>query len=144
MACLEYRGIQVLGHTDHLETFLASNTLDEIEVTLSLEEYSHLEQIVAACEKSGVHTKFIPDYKARELRIVLRNSLISKTACMQDSHAQIVRILWQHFCFLFSAQSQHHKGLGLSQNRRVSGQRLCLLILQIPVFSGPKPMSRPP
>ena len=61
-AGLEYRGIQVLGHTDHLETFLASNTLDEIEGTLSLEEYSHLEQIVAACEKSGVHTKFIPDY----------------------------------------------------------------------------------
>ena len=26
-----------------------------------------------------------------------------------------------------------HKGLGLSQNRRVSGQRLCLLILQISI-----------
>ena len=37
-----------------------------------------------------------------------------------------------------------HKGLGLSPNCRVSGQRLCLLILQIPVFSGPMPMSRPP
>lgn len=58
----EYRGIKVLGHMDHLETFLESNTLDEIEVTLSLKEYSSLEQIVAACEKSGVHTKFIPDY----------------------------------------------------------------------------------
>lgn len=58
----EYRGIQVLGHRDHLEGCLDSNTLDEIEVTLSLKEYSDLEQIVAICEKSGVHTKFIPDY----------------------------------------------------------------------------------
>lgn len=58
----EYRGITVLGHIDHLETFLASNTLDEIEITLSIKEYSDLEQIVTTCEKSGVHTKFIPDY----------------------------------------------------------------------------------
>ena len=57
-----YRKVQVLGPTDHLETFLASNTLDEIAITLSIKEYANLEQIVAACEKSGVHTKFIPDY----------------------------------------------------------------------------------
>ena len=54
--------VQVLGPTNHLEDFLASNTLDEIAITLSIKEYSNLEQIVAACEKSGVHTKFIPDY----------------------------------------------------------------------------------
>jgi Undecaprenyl-phosphate glucose phosphotransferase len=36
--------------------------LDEIAITLSIREYSGLEAIVAACEKSGVHTKFIPDY----------------------------------------------------------------------------------
>ena len=52
----------MLGPTNHLEDFLASNTLDEIAITLSIKEYSNLEQIVAACEKSGVHTKFIPDY----------------------------------------------------------------------------------
>ena len=57
-----YKKVQVLGPTNHLEDFLASNTLDEIAITLSIKEYSHLEQIVAACEKSGVHTKFIPDY----------------------------------------------------------------------------------
>ena len=57
-----YKKIQVLGPTNHLEDFLASNTLDEIAITLSIKEYSNLEQIVAACEKSGVHTKFIPDY----------------------------------------------------------------------------------
>ena len=28
----------------------------------ALEEYYKLEKIVAECEKSGVHTKFIPDY----------------------------------------------------------------------------------
>ena len=34
----------------------------EIAITLGLEEYYKLEKIVAECEKSGVHTKFIPDY----------------------------------------------------------------------------------
>ena len=29
---------------------------------LALSEYYRLEEIVALCEKSGVHTKFIPDY----------------------------------------------------------------------------------
>ena len=57
-----YKKVQVLGPSNHLEDFLASNTLDEIAITLSIKEYSNLEQIVAACEKSGVHTKFIPDY----------------------------------------------------------------------------------
>ena len=57
-----YKKVQVLGPTNHLEDFLASNTLDEIAITLSIKEYSNLDQIVAACEKSGVHTKFIPDY----------------------------------------------------------------------------------
>ncbi len=41
---------------------LEKNTLDEIAITLSLKEYENLKSIVAACEKSGVHTKFIPDY----------------------------------------------------------------------------------
>lgn len=57
-----YKNIQVLETIDHLEEYLASNTLDEIAITLSIKEYANLEQIVAACEKSGVHTKFIPDY----------------------------------------------------------------------------------
>mgnify|MGYP000041795999 CR=1 FL=1 len=57
-----YKKVQVLGPISHLETFLAANTLDEIVITLSIGEYANLEQIVAACEKSGVHTKFIPDY----------------------------------------------------------------------------------
>ncbi len=58
----EYKGIQVLGVCDDLEHILPANELDEIAITLGLEEYSKLEHIVAECEKSGVHTKFIPDY----------------------------------------------------------------------------------
>ena len=57
-----YKGIRILGPISSLESFLDANTLDEIAITLSLKEYENLEQIVAACEKSGVHTKFIPDY----------------------------------------------------------------------------------
>lgn len=58
----EYRGVRVIGATKDLEDILALNTLDEIAITLSLSEYANLEKLVAACEKSGVHTKFIPDY----------------------------------------------------------------------------------
>ena len=58
----EYRGIKVIGICDDLEHILPANELDEIAITLGLNEYSKLEHIVAECEKSGVHTKFIPDY----------------------------------------------------------------------------------
>lgn len=58
----QYHGVPVLGETEELLGFLERNTLDEIAVTLGLKEYEKLERIVAACEKSGVHTKFIPDY----------------------------------------------------------------------------------
>ncbi|HKM20873.1 MAG TPA: undecaprenyl-phosphate glucose phosphotransferase [Lachnospiraceae bacterium] len=57
-----YKGIKVLGRIDNLFVILPENKLDEIAITLSLEEYGRLEEIVALCEKSGVHTKFIPDY----------------------------------------------------------------------------------
>ncbi len=58
----EYRGVRVIGRTGELESILELNTLDEIAITLGLAEYAKLETVVAACEKSGVHTKFIPDY----------------------------------------------------------------------------------
>lgn len=58
----EYRGVRVIGATKDLVDILSLNTLDEIAITLSISEYSKLEKLVAACEKSGVHTKFIPDY----------------------------------------------------------------------------------
>lgn len=58
----QYRGIKVLGRTENLTIILPENKLDEIVITLGLAEYHKLSRIVAMCEKSGVHTKFIPDY----------------------------------------------------------------------------------
>ncbi|MCC8060477.1 MAG: undecaprenyl-phosphate glucose phosphotransferase [Clostridiales bacterium] len=58
----EYRGIRVVGNIESLPGILALNVLDEIAITLGIQDYGCLENIVAACEKSGVHTKFIPDY----------------------------------------------------------------------------------
>lgn len=57
-----YKGVPVLGTTDELEEILENNRLDEIALTLGLQEYYKLKRLVAACEKSGVHTKFVPDY----------------------------------------------------------------------------------
>lgn len=58
----EYKGIQIIGRIDGLLGLLKENKLDEIAITLGLDEYRRLEYIVGLCEKSGVHTKFIPDY----------------------------------------------------------------------------------
>lgn len=57
-----YKGVKVLGTIENLEVVLPLSKLDEIAVTLSLSDYDILEQIVSLCEKTGVHTKFIPDY----------------------------------------------------------------------------------
>lgn len=60
----EYRGVKVIGQIDNLFYILPQNKLDEIAITLALENYGRLEEIVGLCEKSGVHTKFIPDYNS--------------------------------------------------------------------------------
>ena len=57
-----YKGVKVLGRIENLLYILPENKLDEIAVTLAREDYNRLERIVDLCEKSGVHTKFIPDY----------------------------------------------------------------------------------
>ncbi len=59
-----YKGVKVLGRIGNLSYILPQSKLDEIAITLSLKDYDHLEQIVDMCEKSGVHTKFIPDYNS--------------------------------------------------------------------------------
>ncbi len=59
---MRYRGVQVVGRTEEIEELLSRTSPDEIAITLGLSEYSKLEHIVAVCEKSGVHTKFVPDY----------------------------------------------------------------------------------
>lgn len=58
-----YKNIKVIGSIDDLLEILPQNRLDEIAITLSIDEYSKLGRIVGVCEKSGVHTKFIPDYQ---------------------------------------------------------------------------------
>mgnify|MGYP002625415215 CR=1 FL=1 len=55
-----YKGVKVLGTIGNLEYILPENKLDEIAITLSLQDYDDLEKIVDMCEKSGVHTNFVP------------------------------------------------------------------------------------
>lgn len=57
-----YKGVKVLGCIDNLNIILPENKLDEIAITLGITQYARLEEVVNMCEKSGVHTKFIPDY----------------------------------------------------------------------------------
>ena len=57
-----YKGVRVTGEIDSLPAILKENQLDEIGITLSLADYERLESIVNTCEKTGVLTKFIPDY----------------------------------------------------------------------------------
>lgn len=57
-----YKHVNVIGSMKDLSKLLATNQYDEIAITLSINEYNKLENIVSICEKSGVHTKFLPDY----------------------------------------------------------------------------------
>ena len=59
---IEYRGVKVIGMLDDLDLILKANSVDEIVITLDLQHYQELGRIVSMCEKSGVHTKFVPDY----------------------------------------------------------------------------------
>ncbi len=59
-----YKGVKVVGRIENIKYILPENKLDEIAITLALKDYEHLESIVDLCEKSGVHTKFIPDYNS--------------------------------------------------------------------------------
>jgi Undecaprenyl-phosphate glucose phosphotransferase len=60
----KYKGVEVVGEIDNLLGLLEENRFDEISITLSLSDYDRLEGIVNLCEKTGVHTKFIPDYNS--------------------------------------------------------------------------------
>ncbi|MGL5260227.1 MAG: undecaprenyl-phosphate glucose phosphotransferase [Lachnospiraceae bacterium] len=60
----KFRNVAVIGRVADLNGILEVSKLDEIAVTLSLSDYNRLEEIVSLCEKSGVHTKFIPDYNS--------------------------------------------------------------------------------
>lgn len=71
---VSYRDIPVLGKTTDLEEIIAPNDYDEIVITLDLSEYYKLEGIVSVCEKSGLHTKFVPDY----------NTMVSTVPYIED------------------------------------------------------------
>ncbi|MBR5116582.1 MAG: undecaprenyl-phosphate glucose phosphotransferase [Lachnospiraceae bacterium] len=57
-----YHGVKVVGKIDELQDYLDRNEFDEITITLPLNAYDRLEELVSKCEKTGIHTKFIPDY----------------------------------------------------------------------------------
>lgn len=59
----KYKGIPVIGPLSSLEQQLEDYDLDEINITMKMEDYTRLAEMVAICEKSGVHTKFLPDYQ---------------------------------------------------------------------------------
>ena len=59
----EKDGVRVLGDLSELRNILPNNDVDEIIVTLPLDKYMYLKPVVNICEKSGVHTLFIPDYQ---------------------------------------------------------------------------------
>ncbi|MGN0505565.1 MAG: undecaprenyl-phosphate glucose phosphotransferase [Lachnospiraceae bacterium] len=59
----KYKGIPVIGTLGKLPEYLETMTLDEIVITMKIEDYANLGEIVSICEKSGVHTKFVPDYQ---------------------------------------------------------------------------------
>ena len=58
-----YKGVPVIAPLDAVERILAERDLDEINITMKMEDYAELAGIVSQCEKSGVHTKFLPDYQ---------------------------------------------------------------------------------
>ncbi len=58
----DYKGVKCLGGIRDLDHFFQQNEIDEVAITLSLNEYYKLASIVKLCEKAGVHTKFVPDY----------------------------------------------------------------------------------
>ena len=58
-----YKGIPVIGPLSSLEQQLDDYDLDEINITMKMDDYARLSEMVAKCEKSGVHTKFLPDYQ---------------------------------------------------------------------------------
>ena len=60
----KFKGVPVLGTISQLQRRIEENDWDEVGITLSLRDYDYLGEIVGICEKSGVHTKFIPDYNS--------------------------------------------------------------------------------
>jgi Undecaprenyl-phosphate glucose phosphotransferase len=56
------QSVKVLGGFKDIAAFVEANEIDEIIITISLNEYALLEEIVNICEKQGIYTRIIPDY----------------------------------------------------------------------------------
>lgn len=59
---LNKKSVPLLGSLKDLGAYIESNDLDEVVVTLSLDKYSHLAEVVDTCERRGVFTRIVPDY----------------------------------------------------------------------------------
>lgn len=57
-----FKGKEVIGKIRDIENVLEDFDIDEVCVTLELNEYDKLGRIIDACEKAGVRTQIIPDY----------------------------------------------------------------------------------
>lgn len=69
-----YKRIPILNDLSALEKLISENDFDEIVIALSLDEYEKLEHVAMICEKTGVHTKFVPDY----------NNIVSTVPYIED------------------------------------------------------------
>jgi len=69
-----YKKVEVIGEVIELQNIIESNDFDEIVISLGIQEYAKLEGIVNICEKSGLHTKFVPDY----------NNMVSTVPYIED------------------------------------------------------------
>lgn len=60
----KYKNVSVIGSLELLGTVLEKKNkdLDEVVITLKLDDYPELAEIVRMCEKYGLHIKFLPDY----------------------------------------------------------------------------------
>lgn len=58
----QYLDYKVVGNLEDLPKILEKNIVEEVFITLGLEDYEYLENMVHICEKAGVQTKFVPDY----------------------------------------------------------------------------------
>lgn len=112
-----YKKVSVIGTTTELQDFLDKNDFDEIAVTLSIEEYSKLKHLVGICEKSGVHTKLIPDY----------HDIIPTVPVMEDMDG--LPVINIRNVPLSSLPNRF-----LKRCMDVCGAMICLLIAAIPMF----------
>ncbi len=61
-AAASLHGVENLQGIHKFQHYLDTHGVDEVFITLRIEEYSKLGNIIKICEKSGVRTQIVPDY----------------------------------------------------------------------------------